>query len=58
MRSQGLYEVTSKAIVPDDADTIQKTLRSWIDGSSSRVDLVLCTGGTGFGVRDVTPEVR
>lgn len=41
-------------IVPDDADRIAQTLREWAD--SGEVDLILTTGGTGLGPRDVTPE--
>ena len=41
-------------IVPDDKDRISETLREWADGGE--VDLILTTGGTGLGPRDVTPE--
>ena len=46
--------VVVSSIVPDDTVKIQKTLIDWIDSDS--VDLVLTSGGTGFGVRDYTPE--
>ncbi|KAJ3568822.1 hypothetical protein NP233_g5466 [Leucocoprinus birnbaumii] len=42
-------------IVPDDIDQIQATVKNWTDGED-HVDWVITTGGTGFGVRDVTPE--
>jgi molybdenum cofactor synthesis domain-containing protein len=45
------YEVT-RDLVPDDHDQIVAALRRACD----QADLVLTTGGTGFGVRDVTPE--
>ncbi|CAJ1936299.1 unnamed protein product [Cylindrotheca closterium] len=42
------------SIVPDEPEAIQRKLKEWADGSS--YDMILCTGGTGFGSRDVTPE--
>lgn len=41
-------------IVPDEQVLIADTLREWAD--SGEVDLILTTGGTGLGPRDVTPE--
>ncbi len=41
-------------VVPDEADQIAQTLRDWAD--SDEVDLIVSTGGTGLGPRDVTPE--
>ena len=41
-------------VVPDERDQIAATLRSWAD--SDELDLVVTTGGTGLGPRDVTPE--
>ena len=41
-------------IVPDEKDLISKKLIEWCD--SGEIDLVLTTGGTGLGPRDVTPE--
>lgn len=48
------HRVTRRAVVADDALTITRTLLSWADGGE--VDVILTTGGTGFGPRDVTPE--
>ncbi|HEX6222275.1 MAG TPA: MogA/MoaB family molybdenum cofactor biosynthesis protein [Acidimicrobiia bacterium] len=45
------YEVT-RDLVPDEADQI----RDAIVRACSTSDLVVTTGGTGFGLRDVTPE--
>ena len=41
-------------IVPDDRATIARLLRAWAD--DGQVDLILTTGGTGLGPRDVTPQ--
>jgi molybdopterin adenylyltransferase len=47
------WQVLSEAIVPDDAERIQETIRSF---SQQGCGLILTTGGTGIGQRDVTPE--
>jgi len=47
------WQVLSEAIVPDDAGRIQDTIRSF---SERGCGLILATGGTGIGPRDVTPE--
>jgi molybdopterin adenylyltransferase len=49
----GGYEVTTRDVVPDERSAIEALLRSRSEGGP---DLVLTTGGTGFGPRDVTPE--
>jgi len=41
-------------IVPDERDIIEKTLVTWAEEGG--VDVILTTGGTGFSLRDVTPE--
>lgn len=41
-------------VIPDERDVIAQTLTGWCDSRS--LDLVLTTGGTGLGPRDVTPE--
>lgn len=48
------WSVSEKAITPDDRAVIAAQLRSWADGGD--VALILTTGGTGVGPRDVTPE--
>ena len=48
------HQVGVRAVVPDEAIEITRTLLNWADGG--QVDLILTTGGTGFGPRDVTPE--
>jgi molybdopterin adenylyltransferase len=46
-------EVVESRLVPDDRLLIEATLREL---AGARLDLVLTTGGTGLGPRDVTPE--
>ena len=47
-------EVVARTILPDDRAELARQLREWADSGS--VSLVLTTGGTGLGPRDVTPE--
>jgi molybdopterin adenylyltransferase len=47
------WQVLSEAVVPDNAERIQETIRSF---SQQGCGLILTTGGTGVGQRDVTPE--
>jgi molybdenum cofactor synthesis domain-containing protein len=46
--------VNRMEIVPDDFQLLIDTLIDWSD--SGELDIILTTGGTGFGPRDVTPE--
>ena len=48
------FEEVSRDIVPDERELIAERLIALCDGGD--VDLVLTTGGTGLGPRDVTPE--
>ena len=48
------FEMVQRAIVPDERDQIVDRLRTWCD--SGVADVVVTTGGTGLGPRDVTPE--
>ncbi len=48
------WEVAAAAVLSDDREAIAAKLAEWID--SGRAELVLTTGGTGLGPRDVTPE--
>ena len=48
------WEIKSSLVIPDDPPSIREQLRQFAD--SSRVDLILTTGGTGLGPRDSTPE--
>ncbi len=47
------WHVLCEAIVPDDMERIQETIRSF---SQQGCGLILTTGGTGIAARDVTPE--
>jgi molybdenum cofactor synthesis domain-containing protein len=48
------WEISKRAVVPDDMDILQAILVEWSD--SKDIDIILTTGGTGFAPRDVTPE--
>lgn len=55
------FEILSRFIVPDDANAISETIMKWTGKATEgindlRVDLLLTSGGTGFGLRDITPE--
>jgi molybdopterin adenylyltransferase len=52
MLSSHGFEVSERALVPDDHDRIATTL----EALAQRVGLLVTTGGTGLGPRDVTPE--
>lgn len=47
------WDVFKQEIIPDDRQTIARTLLRWCE---ENVNLILTTGGTGFAPRDVTPE--
>ena len=53
MRSLG-GTLLAREIIPDEQETIEKILIRWSD--EKKMDLILTTGGTGPGPRDVTPE--
>ena len=48
------HALGDRAIVADDIEAIRAQLRAWI--ADPAIDVVICTGGTGFTGRDVTPE--
>jgi molybdenum cofactor biosynthesis protein B len=48
------HQVAGKVIVADDVEVIRAQVRDWAE--DAQVDVIISTGGTGFGPRDVTPE--
>lgn len=46
-------DIAERALLPDEPDLIESQLRQWVEMG---VSLVITTGGTGFGPRDLTPE--
>lgn len=48
------HELAARAMVPDDIDSIQRQVHSWVNEDD--IDVIISTGGTGFAPRDVTPE--
>lgn len=48
------YTVTEVIVIPDEVKLISETIRDQVDNKG--IDLVVTTGGTGVGPRDVTPE--
>ncbi|KAL5508173.1 hypothetical protein ACEPAH_5792 [Sanghuangporus vaninii] len=48
------FQVDGSLIVPDDEKVISESVIRW--SASGDVDWIITTGGTGFGVRDRTPE--
>jgi molybdopterin adenylyltransferase len=47
-------EVVARGVVADERDHIEARLRGW--SNSGDCDVIITTGGTGLGPRDVTPE--
>ena len=48
------FELFERSILPDETPQISEKLVQWSD--CGNVDVILTTGGTGMGPRDVTPE--
>lgn len=48
------FTIARRSAVPDERPRIEAEIRGFV--ASGEVDLVLATGGTGLGPRDVTPE--
>ncbi len=48
------HEVTRRTLVPDDLEALAFSLAAWCDDGIA--DVLITTGGTGLGTRDVTPE--
>lgn len=54
MAEQAGYRIVERLLLPDDREKLEKELRRLADGR--QVNLILTTGGTGFSLRDQTPE--
>ena len=48
------YEVTVYKVLPDDQETLENEMKRIAD--EGLADIIFTTGGTGFSMRDVTPE--
>ncbi len=49
-----VYQIEAYDVIPDEKELIKEKLLRYCD--KLKVDLVLTTGGTGFSLRDITPE--
>ena len=47
------FEIAKKEVIPDERDIIANSIADAVDGGAR---LVITTGGTGLGPRDVTPQ--
>ncbi len=47
------YDIIGTTIIPDEFDIIKDTLQAQVDNN---INLIVTVGGTGFSLRDVTPE--
>ena len=50
------WTVVETKIVSDDVPEIQRSVLQWTDGENP-MNLIVTSGGTGFAVKDMTPEV-
>ncbi|KAI0036741.1 molybdenum cofactor biosynthesis protein [Vararia minispora EC-137] len=55
LTASGRFDVEDAQIISDDEIAIQSVVRRW-SSPEARIDWIITTGGTGFGVRDKTPE--
>ncbi|KAJ5747057.1 uncharacterized protein N7511_008753 [Penicillium nucicola] len=53
--AEGKWEPPAFRIVPDNVGQIQQCIREWADGTDW-YNLILLSGGTGFAIKDNTPE--
>lgn len=49
------HTLSGRNVLPDELDQLVQAVEGWCD--SGHIDIVLTTGGTGLGPRDVMPEV-
>lgn len=50
------WQVVARRIVSDDREEIQGALTTLLEGPN-KLNLIVTTGGTGFAITDITPEV-
>ena len=50
------WEIVETTIVPDNTASIQEFIKRWTD-SDQFANCIVTSGGTGFAVKDNTPEV-
>lgn len=48
------HRLAARTLVAGDIGAIQAPMRAWV--ADPGIDVIICTGGTGFTARDVTPE--
>jgi molybdopterin adenylyltransferase len=53
LREMGI-EIVGRQIIPDEMEMISRTLLDW--SAREEADLIVTTGGTGVGPRDLTPD--
>ena len=51
----GQWHIAGRKIVPDEVHAIRDRVQAWCD-EDEYMNLVITSGGTGFAVKDVTPE--
>ena len=52
--TEGWKNTIDRKLIPDDAEALDSLLK---DARENQVDIVITTGGTGIGPRDITPDV-
>ena len=57
LAAEGKWELPAIRIVPDNVSQIQQAVCEWSDGANW-YNLILLSGGTGFAIKDNTPEVN
>jgi len=49
------HNLSDRKIIKDDRDDLKSQIKKWIN--DDKVQVIICTGGTGLTGRDITPEV-
>lgn len=53
-KAAALGAVLERVMLPDEPELLERQMRQWI---ATHIELIVTTGGTGLGPRDVMPEV-